>query len=112
MNNCSNLLFVCSRNKWRSPTAEEVWKNKLGYTARSAGTSPSAKRTVGLADIRWADIIFVMEKKHKNRLIAQFTGALHHKSIYLLDIPDEYKFMDQELIEELEEKVSNILESL
>lgn len=105
-----NLLFICSRNQWRSPTAEEFWKKKSGYNARSAGTSPRARKTVGPADIRWADYIFVMEKKHANRLVAEFTRMLDHKPIYVLDIPDEYKFMDDELVTEIDEKVVAILE--
>ncbi|WP_205737786.1 low molecular weight protein tyrosine phosphatase family protein [Granulosicoccus antarcticus] len=106
-----NLLFICSRNKWRSPTAEETWRREAGYNARSAGTSPSAKRTVSAEDIRWADIVFVMEKKHKNILTAKFTRMLDHKAIHILDIPDEYKYMDQELVSELEDKVGRILKT-
>lgn len=52
-----------------------------------------------------------MEKKHKNRRITQFTRMLDYKSIHILDIPDEYQYMDQELIEELEEKVSAIVKN-
>jgi predicted protein tyrosine phosphatase len=111
MNSPSKLLFICSRNQWRSPTAEKVWRKKPNYQVKSAGTSPKAKRTVSPADIRWADIIFVMEKKHKNRLVAQFTSMLNHKSVHILDIPDEYQYMDRELVEELEAKVGAILKS-
>jgi len=111
MSDSINLLFICSRNQWRSPTAEEIWRKIPGYQVKSAGTSPKAKRTVGPADIRWANLIFVMEKKHKNRLVAQFTRMLDHTPIHILDIPDEYQYMDQELIEELEEKVSAIVKS-
>ena len=109
MSNSTNLLFICSRNQWRSPTAEEIWRKKSGFNARSAGTSPNAKKTVSPADIRWADIIFVMEKKHKNRLVTEFTRMLDYKPIYVLDIPDEYKFMDPELIEEIEARVESYL---
>lgn len=105
----SNLLFICSRNQWRSPTAENIWKKHPDYNARSAGTSPNAKRTVSPADIRWADKIFVMEKKHKNRLVTKFTRMLEYKAIYVLNIPDEYAYMDPELIEELNAIVSNML---
>lgn len=105
MTNKKNLLFICSRNQWRSPTAEQVWRKHPNYNAKSAGTSPKAKRTVSSVDICWADIIFVMEKKHKNRLVAEFTRILDHKPIHILDIPDEYQYMDQELIDELEAKV-------
>ncbi|MGH1541181.1 MAG: low molecular weight protein tyrosine phosphatase family protein [Arenicella sp.] len=108
MNNTSNLLFICSRNQWRSPTAEKIYKQR-GYSARSAGTSPNANRTVTMNDIRWSDQVFVMEKKHKNRLIAQFTRLLEHKTIHILDIPDDYKFMDPELIEVLEDTIDPYL---
>ena len=104
-----NLLFVCSRNQWRSPTAEHIWKNKSGFNVRSAGTSKNAKRTISPADIRWADFIFVMERKHKNRLKAAYARMLEHKPLYVLDIPDEYQFMDPTLIGELEKKISTLL---
>ncbi|MDM7860994.1 phosphotyrosine protein phosphatase [Alteromonas sp. ASW11-36] len=107
----TNLLFICSRNQWRSPTAESLWRRSDLYDARSAGTSPKAKKTVSAKDIQWADIIFVMENKHKNRLVAAFTRMLDHKVIHVLDIPDEYQYMDPELIAELEAKVHSYLPS-
>lgn len=94
-----NLLFICSRNQWRSPTAERIWFKQNRINARSAGTSRAAKRRVTLADITWADLIFVMEEKHKSRLIAEFRQDLRHKDIHVLDIPDDYQFMDPELID-------------
>lgn len=106
-----NLLFICSRNQWRSPTGESIWRKRHGFNARSAGTSPKAKKTVSPADICWADHIFVMEKKHRSRLIAEFTRMLDHKALHVLDIPDEYKYMDHDLIEEMESKVSSILDN-
>jgi len=102
--NMNNLLFICSRNQWRSPTGETVYRQK-GYSVRSAGTSPNAKRTVNATDIKWADIVFVMEKKHKNRLVANFASLLEYKPLHVLNIPDEYKYMDAELVQELEEIV-------
>ena len=118
MTKVTNLLFICSRNQWRSPTAEKVWNNIPNFKAKSAGTSPNAKKVVSLADakkvvsladIRWADFIFVMEEKHKNRLIATFTNWIEYKQIYILDIPDNYKYMDLELITEITEKVKVFL---
>jgi len=105
----SNLLFICSRNQWRSPTGEAIWRRREGYAARSAGTSPRAKRTVNAADIQWADIIFVMETKHRNRLMAKFSRLLSHKPLHVLDIPDEYRYMDEELIELLDGSVTALL---
>lgn len=109
MSNALNLLFICSRNQWRSPTGEQIWRKHTGFNTRSAGTSPNAKRTVSSADIHWADYIFVMETKHKSRLLAKFTRMMEHKPVYVLDIPDEYQYMDPELVSELEATVSNIV---
>ncbi len=109
MNKTPNLLFICSRNQWRSPTAEEILKKNPNYNVRSAGTSPKARRTVSSSDISWADIVFVMEKKHKNRLLAEFNRMLEFKPVHVLDIPDEYQYMDPELISEIQEKVGIIL---
>lgn len=105
----SNLLFICSRNQWRSPTAERIWCRRPGFTARSAGTSPRARRTVGVRDIEWADAVFVMEQKHRSQLKAAFPGLMHYKAIHILDIPDEYRYMDTELVEILTVSVSAIL---
>ncbi|WP_289029117.1 phosphotyrosine protein phosphatase [uncultured Paraglaciecola sp.] len=104
-----NILFICSRNQWRSPTAEKVWKNRPELNVRSAGTSPRAKRMVNVKDIQWADVIFVMEEKHKDRLKAEFTRLLNYKEIKVLDIPDEYQYMDKELIEIIEQTVGSYL---
>ncbi|WP_440974657.1 low molecular weight protein tyrosine phosphatase family protein [Pseudomonas koreensis] len=105
----TNLLFVCSRNQWRSPTAEAIWRRRPGFEARSAGTSPNARKPIGPADIRWADVIFVMERKHLNRLQAEYARLLEHKPIHTLDIPDDYRFMDLELVDILEDAVKPYL---
>ncbi|MEA5471152.1 hypothetical protein [Spirulina sp. 06S082] len=103
------LLFVCSRNQWRSPTAESIWRNTNGLKVRSAGTSSKARKTISAVDLRWADVIFVMEQKHKNQLKAKFSRLLEYKAIHVLDIPDEYRYMDEELIELLKISVTPFL---
>ena len=104
----TNLLFVCSRNQWRSPTAEKIYRDK-GYSARSAGTSPKAKHSILAKDIQWADIILVMEKKHKNRIVANFRRLLEYKIIHVLDIPDDYKYMDPLLVSHLDDVMKPLL---
>ena len=104
-----NVLFVCSRNQWRSPTAEKVWRNRDGLFTRSAGTSRQAKRKVSVGDIRWADVIMVMEQKHKDRLTAEFTRLIKNKPLYILEIPDDYKYMDPELVEHFEIAIPALL---
>lgn len=107
-----NLLFVCSRNKWRSRTAETIFKNSPIYDVKSAGTESTARIKVNSKLIDWADIIFAMEKKHKHRLIENFSEATSGKQIVIIDIPDEYQYMDSELIEIIKTSVSNYLDNL
>ncbi len=92
-----NLLFVCSRNQWRSPTAEKIF-NGQKHSAKSAGTEKSARIKINSKLITWADMIFVMEKRHKQRLIEQYSDLLTDKPVIILDIPDEYPYMDEELV--------------
>ena len=91
------VLFICSRNQWRSPTGELVWTKAPGLSVRSRGTSPRANQTLSAKDIDWADMIFVMEQKHKDRVRASFPRATQFKKIHVLDIPDEYQYGDPEL---------------
>lgn len=101
------LLFICSRNRWRSLTAEKIFQEVNGYQVSSAGTEQNARIKVTSGYIGWADIIFVMEKKHKRRLQEKFGPMLNgDKKVICLDIPDEYTFMDEELIEILQSRVS------
>ena len=104
-----HLLFVCSRNQWRSPTGEQVWRRDPRVQVRSAGTSAGARRVVSAADLAWADVVLVMEDKHKSRLAAAFRDALAHKRLHVLDIPDDYRFMDPELVALLTAPVAAIL---
>ncbi|MGB7345423.1 MAG: protein tyrosine phosphatase [Pirellulaceae bacterium] len=104
-----NILFVCSKNQWRSPTAEKVYERHAEINVRSGGTASSARHRVSLSDIQWADCICVMEQKHKQRLLADFSQALARKSLHVLDIPDEYKFMDPELVSLIQSAVDPLL---
>jgi predicted protein tyrosine phosphatase len=107
-----NLLFLCSMNQWRSPTAERIYASHPGINVRSAGLSSSAVRRVSERDIEWADQIFVMEIEHKRRLKQQFRDAAQYARIHVLDIPDEYALMDQELIEQIKTGVVGVIPEL
>lgn len=104
-----NLLFVCSKNKWRSPTAEKIYLNRPFIQVKSAGTSKHAKRKISKSDIQWADIIFVMENKHKERILSEFRNLIQNKAIYILKIPDKFGYMDHVLIEKIMAAVDPIL---
>ena len=101
-----NLLFICSKNQWRSPTAELLFKNHPLHIARSAGTSDKARIKLNQKLIDWADIIFVMERRHKQILQQRF---ITHKIIEVLDIKDDYAFGDEELISILKDNLKEYL---
>lgn len=96
-----NILFVCSRNKWRSRTAETIFKDNQHHEIRSAGTANDARISVNEKLISWAEVIFVMEKRHKQILEEKFSQSLEGKEMIVLDIEDNYQYMDEELIETL-----------
>ena len=105
-----NVLFVCSRNKWRSPTAQKLFNGRSGIWAKSAGTEPSARIKVTEKLINWADLILVMEKKHRTKLNEKFSSKLSEKRIEVLEIEDDYQYMDSELIDVLQLCVTPLLE--
>lgn len=100
------LLFVCSQNKLRSLTAEKLFAGSSQYQARSVGTQPTARIVVTAGHLGWADLIFCMEKSHLKRLRRKFPEALHGKRVICLHLPDEYDFMQPELIDELQARLS------
>jgi predicted protein tyrosine phosphatase len=103
------LLFVCSRNQWRSPTAAALFANSDRYVAKSAGTSDSARIKITPGLINWADLIFVMEKRHAAILKRNYPDLITDKSIVVLHISDDYQYMDPELIEILESRLAEHL---
>lgn len=106
-----NILFVCSKNKWRSRTAETIFKDIQKINVKSAGTDQGARIRLNEKHLEWADLIFVMEYKHKQIIKQQFRDFVNHKNIIVLEIPDEYQYMDPELIELLQDSLSPYLEN-
>ena len=105
----TKLLFICSRNQWRSPTAVRLFEGRPGFQARSAGTEPSARVRVTAGLLGWADIVFAMERRHVERVRARFPDALTAKRVVVLDIPDDFPFMDPELVSLLHTALSEYL---
>ena len=103
------FLFVCSQNKLRSPTAEQIFASHAGLEVASAGTNSDADTPLSNELIEWADVIFVMERTHRNKLQTRFRPALKDKRIVCLDVPDDYAFMDPALIRLLNARMSRHL---
>ena len=104
-----NLLFLCSRNRLRSPTAEAVFRSRPGIETDSAGLSPDAEVPLSPEQIGWADLILVMEPVHRARLNRKFGKHLAGKRVVVLEIPDRYDFMDPELVRLLEARCAPYL---
>jgi len=101
-----NVLFICSQNKLRSPTAEQVFASHPGVECSSAGLNHDAESPVTGELLEWAELIFVMEKAHRSKLTSKFRRHIKGQRIVCLDIPDNYAFMDPALIGLLLQKVA------
>lgn len=104
-----NVLFVCSQNKLRSPTAEQVFADWPGIETASAGLNHDAEVPLGPELVQWAGLIVVMENRHREKLRKRFKAQLREQQIVCLNIPDDYDFMDPELIQLLRQKVPPFL---
>lgn len=105
----TKALFICSANKDRSPTAEEIFAEWPRVETDSAGTNNDAVTPLSGDQLDWADIVFVMEKAHRNRLSSKFGAHLKNKRVICLDIPDNYLYRDPQLIRLLETRVGRFL---
>ncbi len=101
------LLFVCTANIQRSPTAERLYKTNPRFDVRSAGISPFAKTMISRDLLEWADYIIVMEKHQQQAIRKSFTEIAVKKKIFCFDIPDEYDYMSPELQYLIKEKMSD-----
>lgn len=103
------ILFVCSRNRLRSLTAERLFDGVNGHEVRSAGTEQGARIRVTAGHLGWADLVVAMEKRHVGRLRDKFADVLASRRLVCLHIPDEFAFMDPALVERLEAEMAPYL---
>ncbi|WP_408950894.1 low molecular weight protein tyrosine phosphatase family protein [Lysobacter sp. Hz 25] len=99
------ILFVCSQNKLRSPTAEQVFAVRDDLDVASAGLNHDAEQPLGAEQVEWAELIFVMEKAQRSKLQRKFRAQLRGKRVVCLDISDEYEYMAPELVALLQARV-------
>lgn len=100
------VLFICSRNRLRSPTAEALFGRRPNLEVASAGLAPDADEPVTPELLDWAEIVFVMEKRHRTTLSRRFGRHIRHARILCLDIPDDFTFMDPRLVALLDARAS------
>lgn len=100
MNRPMRVLFVCAMNLRRSLTAEHLYRRDPRVEVRSAGLREGAKRRLSAKDLEWAEVVYVMEREHKSSLRERFPG-LELSSVEVLDVPDDFEYMDEALVEML-----------
>ncbi|MEM0942598.1 MAG: phosphotyrosine protein phosphatase [Pseudomonadota bacterium] len=98
------VLFICGKARARSPTAAQIFADRPGIQTDFGGLSRDADDAVSADQISWADLICVMETRHRERLADQFGRLLTGRRIVVLGVRDRFSFMDPDLIVELEEK--------
>ena len=106
-----NVLFVCGRNQKRSPTAQKLYQSDQRLSVRSAGTSDSSKRKIQYSDLSWADLILVMEPKYEARIRSKYPQIDSFPKIQSIDIPDDFEFMSEDLIEILIPAVEHAIDA-
>lgn len=100
------VLFLCSANRLRSPTAEQVFSQYPDLEVASAGLSRDAVDPLTPEHLDGVDTIFVMEKAHKAKLSQRFRRYLGGARVICLDIPDDYRYMQPELVALLKARVT------
>jgi len=105
----SNILFICGKARRRSPTAAAVVAERLGHATDFAGLSADADERISVEHLAWSDTIVVMEKTQLSRLKRQMAPHLKGKRLVCLDIPDNYEFMQPELVQLVTSRLARIV---
>jgi len=100
------VLFLCRHNRMRSPTAERIFCKRPDLDVRSAGTAPDAMARVNAQMLDWADRIFIMDGAQRRALKRDFPGHPALDRLVCLDIPDEFTFLQPELVDLLNTRVT------
>ncbi|WP_020470717.1 low molecular weight protein tyrosine phosphatase family protein [Zavarzinella formosa] len=109
MARAKQVLFVCEGNLHRSPTAERLYSTSPGLKTRSAGLSEMARIQITPELLDWADVVFVMEQTLLKMIRRRFPDSLIDKELVCLRIPDDYQFMQPELLAILTERLMSYL---
>ena len=111
MDNPVKILFVCTANRMRSRTAEELYRGDTRFSVKSAGTSIFAQVIINEGLVEWADHIVVMERHHEDKIRKKFSQQRGKMKIHSLGIPDIYYFMDKTLMTLIKERFDKLYES-
>jgi predicted protein tyrosine phosphatase len=106
------VLFLCQYNQQRSPTAERLFGKRADLDVRSAGVSVGAMTRVNAHMLEWADVIFIMDDEQRVALDRMFPEHPALVRLVCLDIPDQFIFLQPELVDLLHQRVTPHLADL
>lgn len=106
------VLFICTENRYRSATAEVIFSPRPGLQVKSAGIDSHARHVLTADDLRWAQLIAVMEQLHVDFVKTNFSEEIRDKQLVCLNIPDDYEYLQPELVILLEERMRDVLLSI
>jgi protein-tyrosine phosphatase len=109
MSDKPHLLFVCTANQQRSPTAEDLFKDDERYEVKSCGTHAMSGTKCDASLMEWADVVICMEYRHKQDLLRRYPD-LEDTEFEVLSIPDRFFRGDPELVQILRERLADWLE--
>ena len=95
----------------RSLTASTIYADDERFEVKSAGTDRHANQVLTQELLDWADYVIVMEKYHRNKIRSAFPKVYDTKRIICLYIPDEFDYMQPELIRLLQERFEHIYQT-
>ena len=106
------LLFICRQNRRRSATAERLFGKRADLDVRSAGTAPDALARVNVNMLNWAEVIFIMDDEQRHWLETTFPQHPALARVVCLNIPDDFTFLQPELVELLQQRVPQHLATI
>lgn len=88
-----------------------MYANDPRFEARSAGTLAARRHEVSGEDLEWADLIVVMEERHRRAILRGFPEVTDNTEIVVLGIPDVYQYMSLQLQREIRDRFEAVVGS-
>lgn len=103
------VLFVCTQNRVRSLTAEQLYRTKADLEVRSAGIAENAGVPLTRDLFEWADHVFVFSKGQQKVIKERYPDSFDSKPVVCLGLPDRFEYKSPKLIMVLREKLGPYL---
>ena len=103
------VLFVCTENRVRSLTAQQMYGGRPDLEVQSAGISEYARVPLTQDLFEWADEVFVFSKRQQKALETRYRDSFNAKPVICLHLPDRFQFNRPKLVIKLTGKLKRYL---